>query len=101
MDVEIDDRDPLDTVLLLGVARRDRRVVEQAEAHRRRGLGVMAGRARGDEGVVGRRSITSSTARIAPPAARIAASKLPGDIVVSASSRAMPSFGVASRIAST
>ena len=53
MDVEIDDRDAVDAVLLLGVARGDGDVVEQAEAHRPRGLGVMAGRARRDEGVRG------------------------------------------------
>ena len=34
----------------------------------------------------------------APPTARSAASKVPGDIEVSASSRTMPCFGVASRI---
>src|SRR5262245_37549358 len=45
--------------------------------------------------------ITSSTAYTAPPAARNAASKLPGDMLVSASSPMMPSFGVASRIAVT
>ncbi len=36
MDVEIDDRDALGAVDGLGVARGDRRVVEEAEAHRRR-----------------------------------------------------------------
>ena len=51
MHVEIDDRGTRDAVLLLRVARRDGDVVEQAKAHRPRGLGVMAGRARGDEGV--------------------------------------------------
>ena len=51
MHVEIDDRGARDAVLLLRVARRDGGVVEQAKAHRPRGLGVMAGRARGDEGV--------------------------------------------------
>src|SRR5215475_778641 len=45
--------------------------------------------------------ITSSTACTAPPAARKAASKLPGDIVVSASSPSRPSFGLASRMAVT
>ena len=38
---------------------------------------------------------TSSTASIAPPTARSAASKLPGDIEVSASSWTSPSFGEA------
>src|SRR6266496_3688485 len=46
-------------------------------------------------------AITSSTACTAPPAARNAASKLPGDIVVSASSPSRPSFGVASRMGVT
>ena len=53
MHVEIDDRGALDAVLSLRMARGDRRVVEQAEAHRPRGLGVVAGRAGGDEGVGG------------------------------------------------
>ena len=52
----------LEAVLLLRVARGDRGVVEQAEAHRPRRLGVMAGRAHGDEGVVGLSGHTSSTA---------------------------------------
>src|ERR1700692_2499625 len=51
MHVEIDDRGTRDAVLLLRIARRDGDVVEQAKAHRPRSLGVMAGRARGDEGV--------------------------------------------------
>ena len=53
MDVEIDDRRALGAMLVLGVARRDRGIVEQAKAHRARGLGVMAGRADGDEGIGG------------------------------------------------
>ena len=48
--------------------------------------------------LVARLPTTSSTAWIAPPAARNAASKLPEDIVVSASIRTSPCFGVASRI---
>ena len=51
MHVEIDDGRALEPVALLRVARRDRGVVEQAEAHRPRRLGVVAGRAHGDEGV--------------------------------------------------
>ena len=51
--VEIHDRDALGAMLLLRVARRDRRIVEQAEAHRPHGLRVMAGRARGDERIGG------------------------------------------------
>ena len=51
MDVEIDHGGALGAVLALGVAGGDRGIVEQAEAHRPRGLGVVAGRADGDEGV--------------------------------------------------
>ena len=100
MDVEIDDRGALGAVLALGVARRDRGVVEQAEAHRPRGLGVVAGRADGDEGVG--RPCRSSPRRPRAPRrrrARSAASKLPGDIEVSASICTMPCCGVASRTA--
>ena len=53
MDVEIDHRGALGAVLALGVAGGDRGVVEQAETHRPRGLGVMAGWPHGDEGVGG------------------------------------------------
>ena len=52
VDVEVDDRDALDAVRGLGVARGDRGVVEEAEAHRRRRFGVVAGRTRRHEGVV-------------------------------------------------
>ena len=52
VDVEIDDGDALDAVRRLRVPGGDRRVVEEAEAHRRRRLGVVAGRPCGDEGVV-------------------------------------------------
>ena len=51
--VEIHDRDALGVVRLLRMARRDGGIVEQAETHRRRGLGVMAGRAGRDECVRG------------------------------------------------
>ena len=100
MDVEIDDRRARDAVLVLRMARGDRGVVEEAESHRAGGFGVMAGRPRGDEGIGGLLPTTSSTAWIAPPAARKPASKLPGDIEVSPSSWTMPSLGVASRKAS-
>jgi hypothetical protein len=40
-------------MLALGVARRDRGLIEKAEAHRPADLGMMAGRSRRDEGVVG------------------------------------------------
>ncbi len=46
-------------------------------------------------------AITSSVAIAAPPIARNAASKVPGDIEVSASSRTIPSAGLALRISST
>ena len=49
-------------------------------------FGMVAGRAHGDEGVVGScRVITSSTARQAPPTACRAASHVPGAIEVSPS----------------
>ena len=51
--VEIDDRGARNAVFLLRVARRDGGVVEQAEAHWPRGLGVVAGWPRGDEGIGG------------------------------------------------
>ena len=51
MHVEIDDGGALGAVLALRVTRRDRGIVEQAEAHRPRGLGVVAGRAGGDKGI--------------------------------------------------
>ena len=53
MHVEVDDRGALDAVLLLRMARGNGGVVEQAEAHRPRGLGMMAGRPHGDKGVGG------------------------------------------------
>ncbi len=52
MHVEIDDGDTAGAVMLLGVTGGDRRVVEEAKAHRRRGLGMVAGRAHGDESVL-------------------------------------------------
>ena len=42
--VEVDDRHPLEPELLLRVARRDRDVVDEAEAHRAVGQRVVAGR---------------------------------------------------------
>ena len=53
MHVEIDDRGAGDAVAVLRMARGDGGIVEEAKAHRPRGLGVMAGRARGDEGIGG------------------------------------------------
>ena len=53
MDVPVDDRDPFGAMRLLCVARGDRGVVEQAEAHRLVAFGVMAGRAGGHEHIVG------------------------------------------------
>ena len=51
MDVEIDDRDALGAIDRLSVTRGDGRIVEEAEAHRRRDFRMMTRRARGDEGV--------------------------------------------------
>ena len=104
VDVEVDDRDALGAVRRLRVAGRDRRVVEEAEAHRR---------ARVSAWWPGGRMATKAFADLArssprrPPArrrrrARSAASKVPGDIEVSAS---MPHHallrGDASRTCST
>jgi hypothetical protein len=52
VDVPVDDHHPLDPVPALQVARRHRDVVEQAEAHRPVGLGVVTGRAHAGEPVV-------------------------------------------------
>src|SRR5271170_1748103 len=51
MHVEIYDRDPLQSMDGLRMARRDRNVVEETEAHRRRCFGVMARRAHRDESI--------------------------------------------------
>ena len=101
VDVEIDDRDALDAVGRLGVARGDRGVVEEAEAHRRRRLGVMAGRPRGDEGVVDAPAhhFVDREGRAARRAQR--GLQVPGDIAVSASSWMRPSLGEACSIAAT
>ena len=72
MDVEIDDGDALGAMGGLRVARRDRDIVEEAEAHRisRRRRDGRAGATRDEGGVGRRRVITSSTAATPPPAAR-------------------------------
>ena len=81
VNVEIDDSCAANTVTVLRVARGDGRVVEQTKSHRTGGFGVVGhGRPRGDEGVGCYLANTSSTASTAPPTARSAASKLPGDI---------------------
>ncbi len=51
MDVEVDDRDPLEAAHVERVARRNGDVVEEAEAHRVVARRVVAGRANGAEGV--------------------------------------------------
>ncbi len=51
MDVEVDDRDPLEAAHVERVARRHGDVVEEAEAHRLVARRVMAGRANGAKGV--------------------------------------------------
>jgi len=53
MDVEIDDRDALQAVPLLRMPRRDRHIVEEAETHGPRGLGMVAGRAHRHERIGG------------------------------------------------
>ena len=85
MDVEIDHRGAADAVFALGVARGDRGVVEEAEAHRLADLGMMAGRPHRDERIAMLPDITASVAATAPPTPRITASQVPGDIEVSPS----------------
>src|SRR5262249_9969714 len=51
--VEVDDGGALDAVFFLGVTGGDGGVVEEAKSHRARALRVVAGGARGDEGVCG------------------------------------------------
>ena len=51
VDVEIHDRHPFGAMDGTGAAGGDGDIVEEAEAHRRRRLGMMAGRAHGDEGI--------------------------------------------------
>ena len=53
MHVEVDDRGAGDAVMILRIARGNGGVVEQAKAHRACGLGMMAGRPRGDKGIGG------------------------------------------------
>ena len=57
MDVPVDDGDALGAMLLLRMAGGDRGIVEQAKAHRGRALGMVAGRPRRDEDIVGRARI--------------------------------------------
>ena len=79
VDVPVDDRHPAEAALALRPARRDRRVVEEAEAHRRVALGVVAGRAQDRERVVDcARRAPRSTASSSPPAASSIASCVPG-----------------------
>ncbi len=52
MDVEIDDGDPAKAMFAPRPLGAEDDIVEQAKAHRTPGLGVMAGRAHGAEGVV-------------------------------------------------
>ena len=85
----------------LRVAGGDRGIVEEAEAHRRRGLGVVAGRPRRDEGVVDspRADLVDRESRAARRAQRRL--EVPGDIAVSESSWIAPWLGLARSIAST
>lgn len=85
MHVEVDDRDALEPVHVERMPRRDRDVVEEAEAHRARRLRVMAGRPHAAERIVVAPSITASVAAIAAPAARSAARHVSRFISVSGS----------------
>ena len=100
VDVEIHDRDALGAVDRARVAGRDRGVVEEAEAHRRRHFGVMAGRAGRDEGVadLARHHLVDREDRAAGRAQRRLEGA--GFIEVSWSIATWPCAGVAARIAS-
>jgi len=77
MHVEVDDRDPLQAVPLLRVARRDRRIVENRQKPIGRVVSAWCPGGRTATNALGARlPITSSTASVAPPAPRSAASKL-------------------------
>ena len=76
VDVDVDDRDARETELRLRVARRDRHVVHEAEAHRAVGERVVARRAH-------EREAARSTASRAIPAASVTASQLDSDAIVS------------------
>ena len=79
VDVPVEHEDPLDAVRVERVAGGDGDVGEQAEAHRPRGLGVVAGRAQRRRSPIGASPPSSaSTSAQAPPAACSAASHEPG-----------------------
>src|SRR5262245_14167035 len=52
MHVPIDDRHTLSAVNGLGMARADRRLIEEAKSHRGRAFCMVSRRAHGDEGIV-------------------------------------------------
>ena len=93
MHVEIDDGDALDAVLLLRMAAAIAALLNRQNPIGRAVSAWWPGGRVATNALAALPVITSSTACTAPPAARSAASKLPGDIEVSASSRTMPSGG--------
>ena len=95
VDVEIDDRHPVEAVRLARPQRPDGGVVEQAKAHRPVGFGVMARRAHRAKGVVGLSATTASTAAMTAPAACRAAVPEAGENTVSASIATWPDLGTA------
>ena len=88
--VPVEDHHALDAVGFDRVTGGERRVVEQAEAHRRARLGVVTRRPVGAEPVGARPSSSASTSATAPPAAWSAASNDPGDDRVGVEDPAAP-----------
>ena len=75
VDVPVEDEDPLGPELGNRQRRGDGDVVEEAEAHRPRGLGVMAGWPAGTEADLASPARTARVIAQAPPAERSAASQ--------------------------
>ena len=96
VDVEVDDRHPLQAAHVERMPRRDGDVVEEAEAHRlRRGVAWWPGGRTAQKAFSTSPSITASVAATAAPAARIAADQVPGPAMVSGSSaRGRPSASI-------
>jgi hypothetical protein len=86
VDVEVDDRDALEPAHVERMARGDRDVVEEAEAHRRRRVAWWPGGRTEQNAFSTVPSMTASVAATAAPAARITACRLPGLAIVSGSS---------------
>ena len=80
MDVEVDDGDALGPCFFCAWRAAMAALIEEAEAHRPHRLGVMAGRALATKALAAFWTSPRRPPRVAPPTARSAASKVPGDI---------------------